>query len=173
MWPRPRPANQAFRQSVIIRLVRRFTADQARGELWPAAAPLSYFAIADNWTICPLHFCPFPNSNIRAEMASLDQRDSDGSGRHSCKCNYADTVWVCPAPMLTQFECARRLCLHCSLSLSEPGPYADTVCVKPGPPCWHKFKVETMKQSKISSFSNKTVTMGYEQRQPTFPPTQI
>ena len=103
----------------------------------------------------------------------LGQRDSDGSGRHSCKCNYADTVWVCPAPMLTQFECARRLCLHCSLSLSEPGPYADTVCVKPGPPCWHKFKVETMKQSKISSFSNKTVTMGYEQRQPTFPPTQI
>ena len=103
----------------------------------------------------------------------LIQRDSDGSGRHSCKCNYADTVWVCPAPMLTQFECARRLCLHCSLSLSEPGPYADTVCVKPGPPCWHKFKVETMKQSKISSFSNKTVTMGYEQRQPTFPPTQI
>ena len=110
---------------------------------------------------------------VAPSRAGLGQRDSDGSGRHSCKCNYADTVWVCPAPMLTQFECARRPCLHCSLSLSEPGPYADTVCVKPGPPCWHKFKVETMKQSKISSFSNKTVTMGYEQRQPTFPPTQI
>ena len=25
-------------------------------------------------------------------MVSYGQRDSDGSGRHSCKCNYADTV---------------------------------------------------------------------------------
>ena len=29
---------------------------------------------------------------VTLNCAGLAQRDSDGSGRHSCKCNYADTV---------------------------------------------------------------------------------
>ena len=73
---------------------------------------------------------------------------------------HADTARVMPG---AHADIAHTVCV-------KPGSHADTVCVKPGPHADINLK---SKQSKISSFSIKTITMGNEQRQPTFPPTQI